>query len=731
MKKWVKVTIIVISTLVVLVGLAALLVSPVAKYYIEKNSKELIGRQVKMKSLHINLFTGSLEIDSLRMYEKNDKQVFASVDSFEMNLELAKLISKDIEVKNIRVIRPYANIWQKGDLFNFSDLMKEDSTQNQDTTTSDFPHAIILKNIYVQGGNLVYTDKLLNNTLNFKDLGVSIPELQFGTGDTKAGIHLKIGDMATLDSHLNMDMKTNDFTLSLDIKKLPISIIKPYLKSYYDINKLGGLFNANLKLAGNSDHIMDFILTGKMAINDIDITNKYDEPVVEKGDFAADIKKIDMTHSQYLFNSILFSNMTLSYILHPKTDNITSLFPATTETAADSTSTEPMKFTVDQLDITNSALKYTDMTLRKPMHLNLRDVGFHAENFDMDGWNQLKGNASFENNGRLMFTWKGNMNDLSTQDIAMKIVNFDLKNISPYCYEYTAYDLTNGRMSFETKNAIKNNYINSTNVVDVYKVDVSKKHKEFKPEYNLPLRTALYILKDKDDKINFLIPVKGNINDPEFKYWRIVMKTLGNLMIKVAVAPFKFLGSSLGLNGQENMDQIPFEELRRDFTTEDYTKIDELLSTLSAKPELSVKLTQYINLNQDNLDKYGLFCAKEKYMNAHNTSTTNVPLSYDEVNDFDQSNPQFITYINQLTASQTDSSAALKDKIKILYPVDSLKTMLINKMNFRNGLIRKYMIESGKIKPEKLSVVSAQSDSLKSFTDKAQFKVKIGMDGDD
>lgn len=64
MKKWVKVTIIVISTLVVLVGLAALLVSPVAKYYIEKNSKELIGRQVKMKSLHINLFTGSLEIDS-------------------------------------------------------------------------------------------------------------------------------------------------------------------------------------------------------------------------------------------------------------------------------------------------------------------------------------------------------------------------------------------------------------------------------------------------------------------------------------------------------------------------------------------------------------------------------------------------------------------------------------------------------------------------------------------
>ena len=733
MKKWLKITIIAVSVVVLILGLAALFISPAAKYYLEKNSKELIGRQIKLEKLRVNIFTGSLEMDSVRMYEKDDKQIFASIDTFKVNIELTRLLSKDIEIKEIRVIAPHANIWQKGDLFNFSDLIKKDTATVKDTTKSDFPRSIVLKNIYINGGKLVYTDKLLNNTLKFNDLGVSIPELQLGKGSTKAGIRLKIGDKATLASHLSMDMKTNNFTLSLAVKHLPINIMKPYLLNYYEINEFEGDFNSDVKIAGNTDHIMNFILNGKADVNNVILTNKRNEPIISTGNMSVKIKKIDMNASQYLFDFIKLSDVDLSYVLHPKTDNITALFPPAKVSKTDTakTTSAPMVFRVTQFNITHSTVNYTDNTLKKAAKIKMHNIEFQSDNFDMSGINLLKGKASFDNNGKLLFTWRGSINDLKNQDITVKIVNFDLKTVSPYCYEYTAYDLTDGKLNFETKNGIKNNYINSTNVVDVYKINVSKKHKEFKPEYNLPLKTALYILKDKDDKINFVIPVKGNINDPQFKYWRIVMKTLGNLMVKVAVSPFKFLGNALGVNGKDQLETIPFEPMRKGFTTDEYAKIDELLNTLSTKPELTLKLTQYISLNNDELDKYGLFRLKESYLKTQNTTQPNAPVSYDEVSYLSDNDHHLATYINTLTEGKTPQDASLKDKIRLVYPADTLKSALIRSMNFRNEALKKYMIESGKVKAPKITVTSAASDSLINYTDKALFKVNIGVEGDE
>jgi hypothetical protein len=69
----------------------ALSISPIVKHYIEKNSKELIGRQVLMSGLHINIFTGSVEADSLRMYEAAENAVFASIDNLLHQRHLAQI----------------------------------------------------------------------------------------------------------------------------------------------------------------------------------------------------------------------------------------------------------------------------------------------------------------------------------------------------------------------------------------------------------------------------------------------------------------------------------------------------------------------------------------------------------------------------------------------------------------------------------------------------------------
>jgi hypothetical protein len=110
--------------------------------------------------------------------------------------------------------------------------------------------------------------------------------------------------------------------------------------------------------------------------------------------------------------------------------------------------------------------------------------------------------------------------------------------------------------------------------MDVYNMTVGKKHKEMEVEYNVPLKLGLYILKDKDGKINFDIPVKGNLDNPEFSYKKIIFKTIVNLMVKVAVSPVRFLANSLGMS-PDKMESMPVDALQTGINAQQYSQLND------------------------------------------------------------------------------------------------------------------------------------------------------------
>ena len=76
MKKSKKVAIIILLVIFVLLLLASLLVSPIAKWYIEKHDKELIGREVTIEKLDVRLLLGSLKVKNFVLYESNAVDTF-------------------------------------------------------------------------------------------------------------------------------------------------------------------------------------------------------------------------------------------------------------------------------------------------------------------------------------------------------------------------------------------------------------------------------------------------------------------------------------------------------------------------------------------------------------------------------------------------------------------------------------------------------------------------------
>ena len=92
MKKWIKVLVIVLASIIALILLVAILISPIAKSYIEKNDKELLGREITIDKFKLNIFNGSLRIEKLNILEKDNKTKFVSVDTFKFNMKILLII---------------------------------------------------------------------------------------------------------------------------------------------------------------------------------------------------------------------------------------------------------------------------------------------------------------------------------------------------------------------------------------------------------------------------------------------------------------------------------------------------------------------------------------------------------------------------------------------------------------------------------------------------------------
>ena len=408
----------IVGALAAIILILALAISPIVKSYVQSHSKELIGRKILIGDLHINIFTGAFEVDSLRLYEADDRRIFASVDTFSMNLALKKLIHHTVEISDMNIVGPFVAIEQKGTAMNVDDLLEK---IRSDTSKSSL-QSVIFNNITLRGGKVLYVNERSGRK-----------------------IYTSMGSISTGHDTLFMPQ------------------------------------------------------------------------------------------SKYVFDEIHLSDIGLDIILRKIANSDTmSVKPVAQVSPAKPAGAQSMAFTIKKLLIDNSQCTFTDSSLVTPFRLPVSEINILTTNFDLNKENEFSVKAAFPEGGKLDFSWKGSIADLSNQQVMLDLQNLSLRLFSPYCLQYTAYDITEGNLNFQSKNIIRQDNIESTNLIDAYKMNVGDKHGDLKPAINLPLGLALYLLKDKDDKISFDVPVKGNLDDPQFSYSGIIVKTLVNLMVKVA-----------------------------------------------------------------------------------------------------------------------------------------------------------------------------------------------------
>jgi hypothetical protein len=117
---------------------------------------------------------------------------------------------------------------------------------------------------------------------------------------------------------------------------------------------------------------------------------------------------------------------------------------------------------------------------------------------------------------------------------------------------------------------------------------------------DLPLGLAVALLKDVNGKIDIDLPVRGNVNEPDFNYGGVVLKALGDLLVKIVLSPFTALGSLLGMEASE-LEHVKFLDGRADLTPPEMEKTGKLAEALVLRPELQLTIAGVADAVADGL----------------------------------------------------------------------------------------------------------------------------------
>lgn len=166
-------------------------------------------------------------------------------------------------------------------------------------------------------------------------------------------------------------------------------------------------------------------------------------------------------------------------------------------------------------------------------------------------------------------------------DVLLVFKNIPLNATNPYAMTFAGYRIDDGRIDVDLRYVTKDGQLQGKNRFVIKKIKLGDEVPDYQGT-RLPLGLAIALLEDSDGMIDVNIPVKGNVNDPEFSAGHLVWQAIKTVLANVVTAPFRALGALLGI---ENLDAIGFVPGESALPIEDEEQLTKIADLLAKRPK--------------------------------------------------------------------------------------------------------------------------------------------------
>ncbi len=704
--------------------------SSITKAYLVKNSERIIGRKIEIGEMHFNYAKVTVQVKNFVMFESNKTDQFLSFKEFYINLNPWTLLQNEYSVSEIRLTEPKIQIIQNGEKFNFTSLMPKDSANVKKDSTKNETLKFSIRNIQLISGQLKYIDVQKNNELNMKDLNLNLPLIAWNNQKSDMGVNFTLGEKGHVNVQATVDNVEKKYKIELATQDIDIKPVKNYLTDYFNIESLNGALTSNLEIVGDMNEVINISLAGKGYITDFFAIDQRSEKIISAPKVTANINAVNLKSFHFDFGKIEVNQPHLLVIRDKKHINVMQFFEpyfrndsianAVAATAPKQEISTPVTYKIDTIQVNNGLVSITDNTLNRPFKYDLNNL-----NLTMNGLTESAGqipvifNTKLNNKGEFSGKTIWSMVDFMNLQMEAKVKRMDLVSFSPYSEYYVASPITQGWINYDLRLKMNVNSLNNTNNVVIDELEFGKRTKDT-TAMKVPMRLALYIMKDKNDQIKFDLPVSGNPSEPKFKLGKLIWKTFINLMVKTALSPFNALASLAGAN-PESMDKLPFAFAQDSLNQKQRDDLIKLATILKKKPDLIVTFDQTTDPEKEKA-QIAVELTKAELV-AIPAADPNAPKI--KVSEIKNDDANLLAFIRK-TVPSLDSLGVEAACIK---RIDSnrIEARFQQILNQRNKALTEFLTQNQGIQSENIQVTTADFRTLPQELKVPQFKVEVSI----
>jgi uncharacterized protein involved in outer membrane biogenesis len=184
-------------------------------------------------------------------------------------------------------------------------------------------------------------------------------------------------------------------------------------------------------------------------------------------------------------------------------------------------------------------------------------------------------------------------------DIAVVFENVGMPKFSAYTIPFAGREIASGKLDLDLGYEVKERKLAGENKIVLRDFELGDEV-DHPGAMSLPLGLAVALLKDPSGKIDIDLPVRGDLDDPEFGYGRVIGKALVNLIVKIVASPFALLGNLIGVEADE-LEYINFPPGRADLTPPEVERTQKIAEALALRPQLTLEISGVIDRETDSL----------------------------------------------------------------------------------------------------------------------------------
>ena len=327
-----KISIIVVSGILIAVTVIILLISPIARHFAIKYGEKFTGRQIKMGLVYVNPFTGYVHISNLKIYEskklpgyKKGDSIFFSANGVSANLDILKLFSKTIEISEAKLDHPKGIIIQNKTELNFTDLIKLFTPKTPSTKPATFHFSILA--IKIEKGMFTYREDVTPINYFIKDVDIESPGKRWNADTMAVKFSFLSGPgSGNAKGNFTINFKTMDYRLSAFIQKYDLNIIEQYLKEMVNYGSLRANLDADITAKGNLTNQEDLTAKGMVTVNDFHFGRNPEDDFLAFDKLVLQITEMSPKNHRYLFDSLSLIHPYFRYERYDYLDNLQPMF---------------------------------------------------------------------------------------------------------------------------------------------------------------------------------------------------------------------------------------------------------------------------------------------------------------------------------------------------------------------------------------------------------------------